>query len=260
LRKLISYSHNREDVLIQRALSCVERGCYIDVGACVPCESSNTWALYERGWSGIAVEPLLRFFPEYDEAWRKTRPRDHVIAAAAGSVVGEMDFHFCTNLQMSTGITHIAEDLIHQGMQEVVRTVPVTTLDHLLMLYPGDVHLLSVDVEGMEEQALAGLNFNRYRPWLVVVERTNGVSWEQRLLTHGYDTVFDDGTSRFYLARERDYLKKWFCFPPHTLEYVSYRELALERRVKELEDRLNLPDLDREAHLFGDEKKNGHAH
>jgi FkbM family methyltransferase len=258
---LISYSHNREDVLIQRALSSVEGGCFLDVGASVPCESSNTWALYERGWSGIAVDPLISVFPRYLEAWKGARPRDLAVGAAAGSAAGEVKFHVCSHCQMSTGAPRVAEEMINVDMQQFAVTIPVLTLDHILNLYPREViHLLSVDVEGMEEEALAGLNFNVHRPWLAVVERTNGVPWEQRLLSCGYDTVFDDGTSRFYLARERDYLKKWFCFPPHTLEYVSYRELALERRVKELEDRLNLPDLDREAHLFGDEKKNGRAH
>jgi len=53
----ISYAQNYEDVMLWRALKHVERGFYIDVGACSPDQHSVTRAFYEKGWHGINVEP-----------------------------------------------------------------------------------------------------------------------------------------------------------------------------------------------------------
>ena len=48
------------------------RGFYVDVGAADPEELSVTRAFYERGWSGINVEPR----DEYFEKLILARPRD----------------------------------------------------------------------------------------------------------------------------------------------------------------------------------------
>ena len=56
----VSYAQNFEDVMLWRALRHVESGFYIDVGAAHPDDYSVTRAFYDRGWSGINVEPTSR--------------------------------------------------------------------------------------------------------------------------------------------------------------------------------------------------------
>jgi hypothetical protein len=56
--KFKSYSQNFEDVMLWRALGHVENGFYIDVGSYDPVEHSVTKAFYDRGWSGINIEPV----------------------------------------------------------------------------------------------------------------------------------------------------------------------------------------------------------
>jgi len=51
----LSFTRNREDVLIARALQHVAGGFYVDVGAYQPVVDSNTYVLYQRGWRGIAA-------------------------------------------------------------------------------------------------------------------------------------------------------------------------------------------------------------
>ena len=80
----VSYAQNREDVVLARALKHVERGRYVDVGANDPVADSVTYAFYDRGWSGIAVEPV----PMYADRLREIRPRDRIVQAA---VTGETD-------------------------------------------------------------------------------------------------------------------------------------------------------------------------
>jgi hypothetical protein len=53
----ISYGQNSEDVVLWRALRDIGTGFYVDVGAGDPKEDSVTHAFYERGWSGINIEP-----------------------------------------------------------------------------------------------------------------------------------------------------------------------------------------------------------
>ena len=52
-----SFSQNGEDVVLWRALHDVGKGRYIDVGANHPELFSVSMGFYQRGWSGITVEP-----------------------------------------------------------------------------------------------------------------------------------------------------------------------------------------------------------
>ena len=77
----VSYAQNSEDVVLWRALRTIANGHYIDVGACDPVEYSVTKAFYDRGWSGINVEPV----ESYAAKLRKSRPRDTTYEVAAAS-------------------------------------------------------------------------------------------------------------------------------------------------------------------------------
>ena len=68
----ISYSQNREDVVLHRVFSNKPRGFYIDVGANDPMDASVTKGLYELGWQGINIEPVQSVF----ERLQADRPRD----------------------------------------------------------------------------------------------------------------------------------------------------------------------------------------
>ena len=53
----ISYSQNYEDIYLWRLLQDVHHGFYIDVGAFDHQKDSVTKLFYDRGWSGINIEP-----------------------------------------------------------------------------------------------------------------------------------------------------------------------------------------------------------
>jgi hypothetical protein len=74
---MTSYAQNREDVILNRIFKDVKDGFYIDIGAYHPAVASVTKAFYDRGWSGINVEPGSVF----DELER-ARPRDVNLKAA----------------------------------------------------------------------------------------------------------------------------------------------------------------------------------
>jgi len=53
-------------------------GFFVEVGANDPHNGSQTWLLEQRGWRGILVEPLSRFY----EALQAARPRSRVFQVA----------------------------------------------------------------------------------------------------------------------------------------------------------------------------------
>lgn len=238
------YTRNFEDVMIRRVFQGVERGCFVDVGACRPIDDSNTYALYERGWRGIALEPQACFAPEWNEA----RPQDVFLCTAVGASDGEIDLYTLPEYMQSTTTRKENVDRYRQEGVEITRSrVPQTTLDAILGRHLGDreLHLLSIDVEGAEREVLLGFNLAHYRPWLLVIEATlpgtptpSYGAWESIVLAAGYEFVHFDGVNRFYLSRERGDLRRCFALPPNVWDdFVSYRTIALQRMLDAERDR-----------------------
>src|SRR5262249_40189981 len=84
-----SYAHIGEDLRLWRALWRVRRGTYIDVGAHDPEHLSVTKLFYDRGWSGINIEPV----PSSFERIARARLRDVNLCVAASDTEGEAVLH-----------------------------------------------------------------------------------------------------------------------------------------------------------------------
>ena len=54
-----SYAQHGEDIVLERGFRRQRTGFYVDVGAAGPLQHSVTKLLYDRGWSGINIEPRL---------------------------------------------------------------------------------------------------------------------------------------------------------------------------------------------------------
>ena len=100
----ISYAQNYEDVMLWRALQEVKHGFYVDVGAADPEEWSVTRAFYDRGWSGINVEPLDEYFDKLSHA----RPRDTNLKVAVAREAGVRTLHTIAGSGLSTFNPRIA--------------------------------------------------------------------------------------------------------------------------------------------------------
>ena len=235
----VSYAQNFEDVMLWRALREVGRGFYIDVGAWSPEVDSVTRAFSERGWRGINIEP--------DPAWLRQlverRPLDINLGIALGEHGGRVLMNFVAESGLSTADAEIAQRHRDAGWRTTAAEVPMRTLaavwrEHVPEAQP--VHFLKVDVEGFERAVLAGNDWARCRPWIVVVEATlpnsqveSHAAWEPLLLQSGYDHAYSDGLNRFYLAREHAELAAAFRYPPNVFDGVVRADLADSRRCLE---------------------------
>jgi FkbM family methyltransferase len=216
-----SYSQNFEDVILRRALKDVDKGSYVDLGAQDPVYDSVSLTFYELGWRGVHVEAT----PAYASRLREARPDEVVIEAAVSSVEGLIQFHEIPETGLSTGREDIAEEHRKSGWASTIITVPTVRLEHVLQLIDGPIHWLKIDVEGMEGAALESWGDSEVRPWILVIEATYPNSprpthddWSNEVEKRGYEEVYFDGLSRFYLHRDQGQLRDAFAAAPNVFD------------------------------------------
>jgi FkbM family methyltransferase len=169
-----------------------------------------TRAFYDRGWSGITIEPV----PYFADLQRAERPRDHLVQAAiTNSGRGEITLHVIAGTGLSTIVDAVSERHAGAGIEHVDLVVPTMRLDDVLAEsgWTGqEIHFMLIDVEGAERDVLQSVDLSRWRPWVLVVESTAPTStvtthsdWERELLARGYEYCLFDGISRFYVAAEK---------------------------------------------------------
>ncbi len=159
-----SFAQNQEDIIAWDYFGQKADGFFVEVGANHPTELSQTWFLEQRGWKGILVEPL----PACCEKLRAVRTNSIVCEAAAGAPeqVGEATL----NVAQSDVWSHLGEENKDLPLAARIK-VAVRTLDSILdELRAPPVDLLSIDTEGMEIKVLRGLNLQKRRPALVLLE------------------------------------------------------------------------------------------
>lgn len=231
---IISYSQNREDVLLNRAFRDVSSGFYVDVGANDPEENSLTRAFYDRGWKGINVEPGLVF-----EKLAANRPRDININAAASHGAAELTLY---EFPAANGLSRLGADLpdslLPYAEGRFPRKVAAYPLRDILARHLPDgqtIDFLSIDVEGHEQAVIEGNDWTRYRPRVVLLESTLPNtpepchhSWEPLLLSAGYQFAYFDGLNRFYVRDEDQSLLDAFSVPVNVFDTYT---LASENRL-----------------------------
>jgi FkbM family methyltransferase len=244
----VSYAQNFEDVMLWRALKHIERGSYVDIGAQDPVTDSVSFAFYEGGWRGCHVEPTM----QYSMKLRQARPDELVLQAAIGKDEGLLSFFEFENTGLSTSDPAIANEHRKLGFEYRETTVPVISLQSLLDQFTGrDVHWMKIDVEGAEHEVIAGWKESPVRPWVLVIESTRPLtqevsyaSWEQDVLSKGYEFVYFDGLNRFYVSEAHPELKSSFLAPPNIFDGFVLSGTAsqpfyarLQQRVSDQEQR-----------------------
>lgn len=217
--QFISYAQNFEDVMLWRALKLFGPGFYIDIGANHPTRDSVTRSLYERGWRGINIEPVLH----YHESLCVERPEDINLCVAVGDKEDDLVFFESPETGLSTLSLDMAERQKAAGIPFIQRTVKTRTLasiceEHISREQP--VHFLKIDVEGFEEQVLRGMDFKEWRPWIILIESSfdSEPEWQALILDAGYQFALCDGINRYYVAKEKLELLVPLSMPPNFLD------------------------------------------
>lgn len=234
----VSYAQNGEDVILWRVFKDIVSGTYVDVGAADPTLFSVTRAFYDRGWSGINIEPA----PEYATLLEEERPRDLTLRCGASDTSGEATLYVVEGTGLSTldgGLVPVIQEQ-HHSVTEI--TVPLRTLNEILDeagMAGREIHFLKIDVEGAEAQVLAGLDLTIWRPWVLVVEATEPMSttqnhelWEKAVVDRGYTFCVFDGLNRFYVSEEHEDLVASLSYPVGVFDF-PYRAASLDLKAAE---------------------------
>lgn len=213
--RIISYDlpHDMEDVILYHVLHDENNIFYVDVGSNDPELYNITKLFYDvKQAHGINIEPQR----ELIEITQKERPRDINICKGIGDKRDKKSF-FIQGLQGGLS-TFIENNIVDKNC--IVEEIEITTLKDVFEEYIKsdiEIHFLKIDVEGYEENVLKGADFNKYRPWIVVVESVVSLQWvytneqwEYILEENQYHFTFSQGANRYYVADERSYLDSRF--------------------------------------------------
>lgn len=220
----ISHAQNAEDVRVWRALRDMDptRLRYVDVGANEPRHLSITASLYDLGWRGVLIEadPVLAV------ALRTHRPLDVVVEVAAAKGPGELVFHRVPGTGLGTLDPVEAEAAQQRGFHVEPVSVATESLDTILDEHcRGDIHFMTIDVEGAESAVLQGLSLIGHRPWILCIEAIypgtttpSHAEWEPGLLEKDYRFVTFDGVNRWYVAAEHADLAEAVAVPYNAID------------------------------------------
>jgi Methyltransferase FkbM domain len=164
-----SYAQTGEDLLIAALLSWPKQGYYVDVGCHHPIKLSNTYLLYLRGLSGLAIDAN----GEYGPVFSRHRPRDTFVPACVGEEGGFVEFKIFKDRALSSISGQTVAGLAEQQYQlERKEQVPLKSLNEIFDAHrvPVDFTVLSIDVEAHDFSALRSLDLTKYHPRLIVIE------------------------------------------------------------------------------------------
>jgi FkbM family methyltransferase len=240
---ILSYSQNAEDVRLWRVFRQVEHGFYVDIGAGDPVEYSLTKLFYDRGWSGINIEPGPAF-----SALEAHRTRDVNLRLAVAHEEGVRDFWISSpHSGISTFYPAASLDVLPDGFAYDQVTVECMPAWRILEKHAGgrSIDFMTIDVEGAEADVIRSINFETTRPTVLVVEAITPLTmepsheaWEPIVLEADYVLAAFDGLNRFYVDSARQDVIPALAYPISVLDGfvpTALRESQVELEVQQAE-------------------------
>ena len=169
-----------DHLVSNRFFADLNQGVVVEVGAARPDYLSISALFRSRGWEIVAIEPN----PAYAEFYE--RQGIDVLAYACGDhdeddvdfmVVnshgadykgGNVTYESWSSLSIKDNYAELKPDLDMTRIKVKLRKLDTILSEHAPHI--DHIDLISIDIEGWELDALAGLDFNNYKPRVLIVE------------------------------------------------------------------------------------------
>lgn len=138
---------------------------YLEVGVDDPIYINNTYHMHINGAKGFLVDansdsiPLIEICRSGSLVYNK--------ACVADEDISEVEFNITDIPGHSSLLSEWAEAV--GGVKKRIK-VPAVTINQLLAEIEEHIHVISIDVEGMDWQIMQSIDYNRFKPELVCAE------------------------------------------------------------------------------------------
>lgn len=194
------------------------RNFFLDIGAFDGIGFSNTHLLFEQGWHGLCVEPVLKNYKKLESLYLNTNVI--TVRAAAADYEGESVLNVATipwAKDWGSDVSSSSQEVLARWPDYIweKETVPVMTVNRILERN-GVVHtdFVSIDVEGQEIAVLRGFDLQKYQPHLLVVEYSSPqerIELIQYMDRQGYFLWLENGQDIFFVRGS--ILSHWVILP-----------------------------------------------
>ncbi len=198
------YSQNREDLVLASLFEKDEIGFYVDVGANHPTFDSVTKLFYEKGWSGINIEPIKKFH----QLLCADRPKDINLNVGIGDKEGSLELREYLS-EAGEGMSTFSKELKDSYEAEKHWAtvdyedyeVKIKKLSSILkeQQRARSISFMKIDVEGLEYEVIASNDWQKFRPKFLCIEANHVIrDWRPILKESSYRLFFNDGLNEYY--------------------------------------------------------------
>ncbi|MEK7059509.1 MAG: FkbM family methyltransferase [Patescibacteria group bacterium] len=184
-----TYAQYNEDLILSALFGDVDKGFYVDVGANYPTIDSVTKLFYDKGWTGINIEPIKGLHKQLEQK----RPNDINLQCGAGQNSGSATLREYKSVSGHSTFDAEQKASHDKALEYEDYEVPIKTLEAIFETNKvKHIHFLKVDVEGFEYEVVAGNNWKKYRPEVICIEANH--------VTHDWRTILDKNDYLFFIA------------------------------------------------------------
>jgi len=166
-----------EDIIIKKLFAPKKKnGFYVDLGANHPFLHSNTAWFWLNGWSGINIDANLKSISIFNKIRKKDTNLNYAIISSDQyrSGIRNINLYLPDEPTGPGGITATAsvnQKIASDRKFSKKQSVPAIDIMTLLDTYNvSDIDYLNIDLEGLDEEVLFDLDFNKITIKLVSIE------------------------------------------------------------------------------------------
>ncbi|AKM80572.1 TPA: FkbM family methyltransferase [Candidatus Saccharibacteria bacterium] len=237
----VSYAQNREDIILSGFFEGLQKGCYVDVGANDPNIDSVTKFFYEKGWSGINIEPQLKHY----KALTAERPRDITLNIGISEKAGSLKLRqykgdglstFSGDMMQENSLTQSENTDQYEDIIVEVRTLKSVFIECNV----SSIQFMKVDVEGYEYEVLSSNDWKKYRPEVICIE-ANHVKrdWHEIMELNHYKLAFFDGLNEYFIDKKLKKARSPFSYVDSVVLGTPIISSTAARLIDDQEYRVN---------------------